>query len=104
MDSKRNLMRRRSWPVWIKRIRAASLARIGHWVGSLFRTPGRRRTGLLVCLLFSVALIACSAPVKVERVDLTGILALAWLFGVLALVGIAVGTLGVIDPHILQLY
>jgi pimeloyl-ACP methyl ester carboxylesterase len=29
-----------------------------------------RPTGLLACLLFSVALAACSAPVKVERVDL----------------------------------
>ena len=39
-------------------------------MGYLFRTPGRRHTGLLVCLLFSIALVACSAPVKVERVDL----------------------------------
>src|SRR3954463_9503885 len=28
------------------------------------------RIGLLVCLLLAIALVACSAPVKVERVDL----------------------------------
>ena len=32
--------------------------------------PGYRQAGLLACLLFSIALAACSAPVKVERVDL----------------------------------
>src|SRR6516225_540341 len=32
--------------------------------------PCGRQTGLLACLLFSIALAACSAPVKVERVDL----------------------------------
>jgi hypothetical protein len=29
-----------------------------------------RQTGLLVCLLIAVTLAACSAPVKVNRVDL----------------------------------
>ena len=34
------------------------------------QTPLRRQTGLLACLLVAVALVACSAPVKVERVSL----------------------------------
>ena len=33
-------------------------------------TPLRRQTGLLACLLVALALVACSAPVKVERVSL----------------------------------
>jgi hypothetical protein len=33
-------------------------------------TPLRYQIGLPVCLLFAIALAACSAPVKVERVDL----------------------------------
>ena len=32
--------------------------------------PIGRQAGLLACLLFAIALAACSAPVKVERVDL----------------------------------
>jgi hypothetical protein len=32
--------------------------------------PPRRQTGLLACLLLAIGLAACSAPVKVERVDL----------------------------------
>ena len=33
-------------------------------------SPSRGQTGLLASLLFSIALVACGAPVKVERVNL----------------------------------
>ena len=36
----------------------------------MIRLPPHRRIGLQCCLLFAVGLAACSAPVKVERVDL----------------------------------
>jgi pimeloyl-ACP methyl ester carboxylesterase len=36
----------------------------------MIRPPPHCRTGLLCCLLFTFSLAACSAPVKVERVDL----------------------------------
>jgi hypothetical protein len=47
---------------------------------------------------FQIAIVLASATI------ITGILALAWISGLLALAGIAVGALGVINPHILPLY
>lgn len=47
---------------------------------------------------FQIAIVLASATI------ITGILALAWISGLLALAGIAIGALGVINPHILPLY
>ena len=46
-----------------------SLPPPGH-IDPMIRLPPHRRIGLQCCLLFAVGLAACSAPVKVERVDL----------------------------------
>jgi hypothetical protein len=47
---------------------------------------------------FQIAIVLASATI------ITGVLVLAWISGLLAVAGIAVGVLGVIDPHILPLY
>jgi hypothetical protein len=47
---------------------------------------------------FQIAIVLASATI------ITGILALAWISGLLALAGIAIGALGVINPHLLPLY
>jgi hypothetical protein len=47
---------------------------------------------------FQIAIVLASATI------ITGILALAWISGLLALAGIAISGLGVINPHILPLY
>ena len=47
---------------------------------------------------FQIAIVLASATI------ITGILALAWISGLLALAGIAIGVLGVINPHLLPLY
>ncbi len=47
---------------------------------------------------FQIAIVLASATI------ITGILALAWISGGLALVGITIGALGAINPHILPLY
>ena len=52
----------------------------------------------LASAAFQIAIVLASATI------ITGILALAWISGLLAFAGIAIGVLGVINPHILQLY
>jgi hypothetical protein len=47
---------------------------------------------------FQIAIVLASATI------ITGILVLAWISGILALAGIAIGALGVINPHLLPLY
>lgn len=47
---------------------------------------------------FQIAIVLASATI------ITGILVLAWISGLLALAGIAIGALGIVNPHILPLY
>ncbi|HTI82436.1 MAG TPA: DUF4337 domain-containing protein [Acetobacteraceae bacterium] len=47
---------------------------------------------------FQIAIVLASGTI------ITGVLALAWVSGLLALAGVAIGALGVINPHLLPLH